>query len=383
MWPQSSRDSAQVYDFAGRPAPAVGASPLPARRTRPTGTDLSLPVEIAKALSDALPDARYRLEEAETAKGRTNNLYFHRIVGRSDAGICSVALIYLDESRLASYRDPCCVYSLSTRIRKVFQSEHDRLGLVFLVPEGTPFPDRWTQQVKDLEDLRMVSTARYHSVALPAIWPQYSKQDTMREVEQWATNLGLRPLADAPDTFGAAGGNTQLAGGGAATVVPSVFISYAHADKPKWLTLVKDTLGGFKCRLWTDEQIGASNEFDQVIRGTLESSPIAILLVSQRFAASDYIQSVELKEALAGHQQGKKKILWLNVDITKEMGVELPEALTNIEAVTDWKKFPLERLSKAKLESVMLALKDDLGRCLSELTARKPAAATGSSSNGA
>ena len=190
----------------------------------------------------------------------------------------------------------------------------------------------------------MVSTRTLPaSVALPPMRLQYSKQDTMREVEQWATSLGLRPLTDAPDTFGRAGGNTQLAGGGAATLVPSVFISYAHDDKPKWLTLVKGTLGGFKqCRIWTDEQIGASNEFDPVIKGTLESSPIAILLVSQRFAASLYIQSIESKGALEGHRQGKKKILWLNVDITEEMGVELPKALTDIEAVWD-RKVPLER----------------------------------------
>jgi TIR domain len=335
------------------------------------------------ALSDALPGVRYRLEEAETAKGRTtNNLYFHRIVGRSDAGACSVALIYLDEVRLTEYRDLCCVYSLSIRIRKAFlQSEHDRLGLVLLTPEGTPFPPLWTQQLTDLQDLRMVSTARYHSVALPPVWAQYSSVDTMREVDQWVMNLGLRPLTEAPDTFGARGDNQQLVGGGGATIVPSVFISYAHDDEPKWLALVKKTLGGFnkQCRIWTDEQIGASNEFDPVIQGTLDSSPIAILLVSQRFSGSEYIQSIELKEALAGHKEGKKKILWLNVDITRDMGVELPTELKAIEAVCD-PEIPLERLSKKRVDDAMLKLKDDFGRCLRDVAARRPAV-NGSSSH--
>ena len=135
-----------------------------------------------------------------------------------------------------------------------------------------------------------------------------------------------------------------------ATVVPSVFISYAHADKPKWLTLVKDTLGGFnkQCRLWTDEQIGASNEFDQVIQGTLDSSPIAILLVSQRFAGIGLHPVDRIEGSIRRTSAGKEEDPVAERRHHQGNGSGATGGAHRYRSRIGPEEFPLERLSKSE-----------------------------------
>jgi formylglycine-generating enzyme required for sulfatase activity len=80
-----------------------------------------------------------------------------------------------------------------------------------------------------------------------------------------------------------------------------IFISYSHNDK-EWLTKIDPFLKGLKQKadfeIWSDENIMPSNKWDSEIKKALFEADAAILLVSQDFLVSDYINNIELPELL-------------------------------------------------------------------------------------
>jgi hypothetical protein len=118
-----------------------------------------------------------------------------------------------------------------------------------------------------------------------------------------------------------------------------IFLSYAHADAA-WknvLAIESLDLPGEMSLPWTDGMLRPGTAWDAGIREALEQATIAILLVSKRFLASEYISRVELTTVLRKRESDGLRLLWIPVG--KLEGADLGE-LEAIQAV--WKpKRPL------------------------------------------
>ena len=77
------------------------------------------------------------------------------------------------------------------------------------------------------------------------------------------------------------------------TAATPVFVSYSHKDK-KWLNRVLPFLRPLRREglidPWDDTCIRAGDQWREEIQGALQVAKVAILLVSQDFLDSDFIQ---------------------------------------------------------------------------------------------
>ncbi len=95
-----------------------------------------------------------------------------------------------------------------------------------------------------------------------------------------------------------------------------IFISYSHRDR-EWL----DTLQRFltllehdgNVRPWDDSQITPGQQWRVAIDEALAGASIAVLLVTQDFIASKFIQDVELPELLEHRANGRLEVHWIPV----------------------------------------------------------------------
>jgi hypothetical protein len=83
----------------------------------------------------------------------------------------------------------------------------------------------------------------------------------------------------------------------------NVFISYAHEDRA-WCNRLRDQLGALvnlgQIRLFDDGEIRPGERWDARIRQELSSADIIVLIVSDKFLASKYSTTVELRHAVEG-----------------------------------------------------------------------------------
>jgi internalin A len=95
--------------------------------------------------------------------------------------------------------------------------------------------------------------------------------------------------------------------------VLQVFISYSHKDHPYLRTLTSTYLAVLEneklIQKFTDGCIRAGENWDVRIRDEMKSANIAILLISEHFFASKYIQGVEMKLAKERHASGELEIV--------------------------------------------------------------------------
>ena len=102
-----------------------------------------------------------------------------------------------------------------------------------------------------------------------------------------------------------------------------VFISYAHANYKAWesfkahLDILKNNN---QVDWWFDGKIRNGSEWDDAIRKELKEADIVILLLSNGFFASKYIQGVELLEARRRQQMGEAEILPVLLEPCAEFG---------------------------------------------------------------
>lgn len=90
------------------------------------------------------------------------------------------------------------------------------------------------------------------------------------------------------------------------------FILYAHEDKDvrdKLLRHLRVQVVRGDLELWSDHEIKPGDVWDEAIRARLEQSELLLLLVSDDFFNSDYIQNVELREAARRHAAGECRLL--------------------------------------------------------------------------
>lgn len=90
---------------------------------------------------------------------------------------------------------------------------------------------------------------------------------------------------------------------------PRVFISYCH-DDVQWLRDLELYLEGLDVEPWEDTRIKPGELWRDEIAHAIEGADAAVLLVTQRFIRSKFIQEVELP-ALLRRYHGSEKLFWI------------------------------------------------------------------------
>jgi hypothetical protein len=95
-----------------------------------------------------------------------------------------------------------------------------------------------------------------------------------------------------------------------------LFISYSHNDE-EWLLELKKWLKPLEkenlIKIWDDKEIKAGDEWHNEIKSALDSAKAAVLLVSQDFLNSDFINNEELPLLLDAAKEKGVKIFWIAI----------------------------------------------------------------------
>lgn len=99
-----------------------------------------------------------------------------------------------------------------------------------------------------------------------------------------------------------------------------IFVSYSHHDRDWCRRLFDDYLNTTfgDCRIWTDAQIRAGEQWSDEIQRRLESSTVAVLLVSEHFLASAFIGEREYPTILRRAAETRLRIVWFPLGITRD-----------------------------------------------------------------
>lgn len=108
-----------------------------------------------------------------------------------------------------------------------------------------------------------------------------------------------------------------------------VFVSYAREDED-YVKKLRAHLRGLELdgmiTLWTDDQILTGDAWAEEIQKQMDQTDIMLLLMSPDFVNSDFIQRVELKQALERKVAGKNLVVPVNL-----RRVHLPEFLSRLQ----------------------------------------------------
>lgn len=135
-----------------------------------------------------------------------------------------------------------------------------------------------------------------------------------------------------------------------------IFISYSHKDID-WLSKVQTHLKSLEYNnqdfdLWDDTKIIAGDEWKIEIENALQSSGIAILIISADFLASDFIKNEELPKLLKNAEKHGTRILPL---IVRPCRFTKIPSLSKFQSVNS-PNLPLSILNDSQAESELVKL---------------------------
>lgn len=138
----------------------------------------------------------------------------------------------------------------------------------------------------------------------------------------------------------------------------SVFISYSHEDH-KWLVRLKRFLDPLEqqglIHVWDDQEIRPGMDWLEQIRRSLESTRVAVLLVTQNFLTSRFIGEKELPALLESAKDQGCLIFWIAVSASTFED----SSLGKFQAANDPKR-PLDSLRRPKQEQVLREIYDKM-----------------------
>ena len=115
---------------------------------------------------------------------------------------------------------------------------------------------------------------------------------------------------------------------------PQIFVSYSHHDtgwrEHLFADYVKSTLG--VTRIWTDAWLRAGEQWEAEIERRLQTSTVAVLLVSPNFLASNFISMREYPQIIARARAGKLRVVWIPLNISREALSAQRAELTELQA---------------------------------------------------
>lgn len=134
------------------------------------------------------------------------------------------------------------------------------------------------------------------------------------------------------------------------SIIPrtKVFISYSHDDRDKWLPLVKKFLAPLEKEgliIWTDEKIKVGEDWLQDIKFQLRSAKVGLLIITQSFLNSEFIDTNELPPLIEARKEGMILIPLLceNCSFTIDSRLNYldarPKPLIPLEEKTDAQKY--------------------------------------------
>ena len=130
-----------------------------------------------------------------------------------------------------------------------------------------------------------------------------------------------------------------------------VFVSYSH-DDAEWLnrlqTVLSPALSNGRVSVWSDSSIHAGMNWRQEISRKLETSRVAVLLVSPNFLSSKFITEVELPYLIRASKERGVTILWILLSACLYRETCLPD----LQAAHDIAR-PLDTFRTPKLNQVL------------------------------
>jgi hypothetical protein len=151
-----------------------------------------------------------------------------------------------------------------------------------------------------------------------------------------------------------------------------VFISYSHADRDH-VELVREYLQTLEkigvIKLWSDAEILAGDRWSSKIDEALQCAGAAVLMVTERFLQSAFIQDVEVSALLEKAEQFGTKVFWIHVDpssvfLTHPHIAELQSPLPNP------KRSLWERRPAAVRRRACVDISENIQRALSAVSQR-------------
>lgn len=118
-----------------------------------------------------------------------------------------------------------------------------------------------------------------------------------------------------------------------------IFVSYSHADQTQFeefMTYLAPSVKQGQFELWTDRKLRPGDDWHQVIQSEVARGTVGVLLISQRFLNSAYIEQHELPPLLAAAEQRLARVVALHLEPSTVQHLEFDAGEGRKAKLTKW-----------------------------------------------